>query len=127
MSATDDRQDVERASRIRQNLALLEQHLRECVDLAGRGELAFFGADFINRYAAYAALIQAGNAVKDLPETFRAAHPSVRWRALSRVRDKVGHIYGEGVDWKTIWQALIVEIPKDLEAVAAIRATLSAI
>lgn len=118
MMADPSRQDAEREARIPQNLAAVESHLRECVDIAERGEGAFFGSDFVNRNPAYASLIQTGNAVKDLPQAFRIAHPEVSWRELMRTRD----IYGEGVDWDTVWAAIIEHIPGDLEAVARIRA-----
>ncbi|MGO1316172.1 HepT-like ribonuclease domain-containing protein [Agrococcus casei] len=113
---------AEREARIDANLAAIELHLQECVSVAARGEDAFFGSDFVYRYAAYAALIQVGNAVKDLPDEYRAAHPDVRWRALSRTRDKVGHSYGNTIDWRIIWVAVVNDIPDDLAAVTAIRA-----
>ena len=121
MMVIPSRQNAERAARLPQNLIALETHLLECVNIAERGEEAFFGSDFIYRNAAYAALIQTGNAVKDLPEAFRAAHPEVSWRELMRTRDKVGHIYGERVDWDTIWAAIVEHIPRDLAAVTRIR------
>lgn len=116
--------EKEQEPRIRRNLASIELHLRECADIVARGESAFFGVDFVNRYAAFAALIQAGNAAKDLPETFRAAHPNVRWRALMRTRDKVGHSYGDSIDWETIWAALVNDVPRDVEAIVRARAAL---
>lgn len=122
--ASPDRQDAEREDRIAPNLVAIASHLRECVDIAERGKEAFFGDDFVNRYAAYAALIQIGNAVKDLPEAFRIANPDVNWRALMRTRDKVGHIYGESVDWDIIWVAIVESIPGDLAAVTQIRQAL---
>lgn len=121
MMTGPNRRDADQDSRVRQNLVAIELHLRECVDIVGRGEAAFFGSDFVNRYAACAALIQVGNAVKDLPEAFRAAHPEVNWRELMRTRDKVGHIYGESVDWDTVWPAIVEHIPVDLAAVTRIR------
>ncbi|MFT4210436.1 MAG: DUF86 domain-containing protein [Microbacterium sp.] len=123
MADTDPR-DGEREARLPRNLAAIEVHLRECVDIVERGHDAFFGPDFVNRYAAYAALIQVGNAVKDLPNGFRAAHPRVRWRALTYVRDEVGHIYGDSIDWEVVWAALVGDIPADLEAIVNVRAAL---
>lgn len=116
-----DRRTAEHEARLLQNLAAIESHLRECVDLADRGEKAFFGSDFVNRYAALAALIQTGNAVKDLPVAFRTEHAVVDWRALMRTRDKVGHIYGEGIDWEIIWKTIVEHVPSDLAAVMRIR------
>ncbi len=110
----------ERDARIPQNLASIRRHLGECVDLAARGRDAYFGADFVNRYAAYAALIQIGNPVKDLPDEFRRAHPEVSWRALMHARDKVGHIYGDGIDWDVIWETIRADAPDDLAAIERI-------
>ncbi|MEO5534141.1 MAG: HepT-like ribonuclease domain-containing protein [Pseudolysinimonas sp.] len=106
-----------RAARTDANLAAIKRHLAECVDLAERGRDAFLGPDFVNRYAALAALIQTGNAVKDLPDEFRAAHPDVRWRALMGTRDKIGHIYGDSVDWDALWNTVARDVPNDLAAV----------
>lgn len=109
-----------RAARVDANLAAIERHLAECVDLAGRGEEAFLGPDFVNRYAALAALIQTGTAVKDLPDEFRAAHPEVRWRALMGTRDKIGHICGDSIDWDALWQTVARDVQNDLAAVRRI-------
>lgn len=113
---------AERAARIDANLAAIERHLTECVDLADRGRDAFLGPDFVNRYAALAALIQTGNAVKDLPDEFRAGHPEVRWRALMGTRDKIGHIYGDSIDWDALWNTVARDVPIDLIAVRNVSA-----
>ncbi len=119
MSAADPKAAA-RAARVDANLAAIERHLAECVDLAGRGRDAFLGPDFVNRYAALAALIQTGNAVKDLPDELRTAHPDVRWRALTGTRDKIGHIYGDSIDWDALWNTVDRDVPLDLAAVRRI-------
>lgn len=115
--STPDKKSAARASRVVANLAAIERHLAECVDLADRGRDAFLGPDFVNRYAALAALIQTGNAVKDLPDEFRAEHADVRWRPLMGTRDKIGHIYGDNIDWDALWNTLDRDVPLDLAAV----------
>ncbi len=115
-----DRKVAARLARVDANLAAIERHLAECVELAGRGRDAFLGADFVNRYAALAALIQTGNAVKDLPDEFRAAHREVRWRALTATRDKIGHIYGDSIDWDALWNTVDRDVGSDLGAVRAV-------
>ncbi|MEJ1087850.1 HepT-like ribonuclease domain-containing protein [Microbacterium sp. Mu-80] len=124
MTDEADSRAAEREARIPRNLAVIEARLRDCADLAGRGEAAFFGTDFVNRYAAYAALIQIGNAAKDLPEQFRTAHPEVGWRALTRTRDKVGHLYGDSIDWDVIWATLLDDVPTDLQGITRARRAL---
>ncbi len=109
-----------RAARVDANLAAIERHLAECVDLAERGQEAFLGPDFVNRYAALAALIQTGNVVKDLPDEFRAEHPDVRWRALMGTRYKIGHIYGDSIDWAALWNTVARDVQNDLAAVRRI-------
>ncbi|MGB3909121.1 MAG: HepT-like ribonuclease domain-containing protein [Pseudolysinimonas sp.] len=116
MSAADPKAAA-RTARIHANLAAIERHLEECLDLAGRGRDAFLGPDFVNRYAALAALIQTGNAVKDLPDEFRATHLGVRWRALMGTRDKIGHIYGDTIDWDALWNTVDRDVRIDLAAV----------
>lgn len=115
MSGTDPKAAA-RVARIDANLAAIELHLAECVDLAGRGWEAFLGPDFVNRYAALAALIQTGNAVEDLPDEFRASHPEVRWRALMGTRAKIGHIYGDSIAWEALWNTVARDVPLDLAA-----------
>lgn len=115
-----DAKAAAQAARADANLAAIERHLAECVDLAERGRDAFLGPDFVNRYASLAALIQTGNAVKDLPDELRAAHPEVRWRALSGTRDKIGHIYGDSIDWEALWNTVSRDVARDLDAVRRI-------
>jgi uncharacterized protein with HEPN domain len=119
MSATDPKA-ASRTVRVDANLAAIDRHLGECVDLARRGREAFLGPDFVNRYAALAALIQTGNAMKDLPDEFRAQHPDVRWRALMGTRDKIGRIYGDSIDWATLWNTVDRDVAQDLAAVRRI-------
>lgn len=113
---------ADRRLRISQNLAALVEHLEECVDIASRGSDAFFGRDFVIRYAAHSALIQAGNAVKDLPADFIADHPEVRWSGLARMRDRIGHGSGSGIDFRLIWSTIDGPIQQDLDALRRLRA-----
>jgi len=122
---TIDPKAAARVARTDANLAAIERHLAECVELARRGREAFLGPDFVNRYAAFAALIQVGNAVKDLPEEFRGAHSQVSWRALMGTRDKVGHIYGDSIDWELLWNTVEHDVPPVLARVRHIIATRS--
>ena len=56
-----------------------------------------------------------GEAVKRLPDQYRADHPEIPWRLMSGFRDVLIHGY-EGVDLKRVWLAA----SKDLPAVAQI-------
>ena len=52
-----------------------------------------------------------GEATKQLPDTFRAAHPKVEWRPMARMRDRLIHGYF-GVDYELVWEVVQVQIPE---------------
>jgi len=116
----------ERWARVLGNLSDVRDRLAECAAIAARGRRAFFGDDFVLRYAAHSALIQAGNAIKDLPPAFLHDHPEVEWSALARMRDKIGHGSGDGIDFQLVWATITRDVPQDAAAVAAILRELGA-
>ena len=52
-----------------------------------------FAADETLRRAFVRSLEVIGEAVKNLPEEFRAAHSEVEWRPIARMRDRLIHGY----------------------------------
>ena len=52
-----------------------------------------------------------GEAVKNLPEEFRAAHSEVEWRPIARMRDRLIHGYF-GVDYQLIWDVVQEKVPE---------------
>jgi len=54
-----------------------------------------------------------GEAVKKLPEGFRARHHEIPWRVIAGTRDKLIHDYF-GVDYVLVWDIVQNELP-DLE------------
>lgn len=71
------------------------------------------------------ALEVIGEAARQLPPAFRAAHPEVPWRAMTGTRDKVIHGYF-GVDTKVIWKTVKEDLPPVREAVSRLLAEISA-
>jgi uncharacterized protein with HEPN domain len=51
-----------------------------------------------------------GEATKNLPLSFRDAHPDIPWKQMAGMRDKLIHAYF-GVDKQMVWQAIEKHIP----------------
>ncbi len=58
-------------------------------------------------------------ATKQLPDSFRAAHPQVDWRPMARMRDRLIHGYF-GVDYELVWEVVQTQIPQLRRMLAAI-------
>lgn len=55
--------------------------------------------------AVSASLIEIGEAVKALPGEITGRHPSIPWRAISSMRDRVAHEYFQ-LDVDVVWATL---------------------
>jgi len=65
-----------------------------------------------------------GEAVKGLPEAFRALHPDVEWRKIAGMRDVLAHGYFS-LDNRILWDAIGNKLPAFLAQVKGIVAGLS--
>lgn len=51
-----------------------------------------------------------GEAVKNLPDTFKNKYPHVKWKLIAGLRDKLIHGYF-GIDINTVWDVIKKDLP----------------
>lgn len=56
-----------------------------------------------------------GEAAKRLSDDFRTRHPTIPWKLMAGMRDKLIHAYDE-VDLEEVWKTATMEIPRLLPA-----------
>ncbi len=52
-----------------------------------------------------------GEATKHLPKSLKEKYPEIPWNRMAGMRDRLIHAYF-GVDYKLVWEAIKIEIPK---------------
>jgi len=86
----------------------------EAADLIGRytAGLSFeeFEEDVEKQDAVARRLEIIGQAVKELPQEFREAYPSVEWRDIAGARDIVAHEYFR-IDLSLLWGMATKDVP----------------
>ena len=71
--------------------------------------------DFVgdNKTAVYTAfhLLQMGELISKLDDTFKNSNPQIAWGAIKGLRNKIVHHY-EGISFSLVWDILNEDIPK---------------
>ena len=81
------------------------------LEASSRIDKAGFLQDETLRRAFVRSLEIIGEAAKKVPEEFRAHHPRVEWRGMSRMRDRLIHGYF-GVDYDLVWEVVETKVPR---------------
>lgn len=79
-------------------------------DFARDGREAFM-ADRKTQSAVIRQLEIVGEAVKQLSETLRSAHPEIPWRLIAGARDRLIHAYFQ-VDLDSVWAMVVKDLPE---------------
>ena len=81
-----------------------------------------FAADETLRRAFVRSLEIIGEAAKKVPEDFRVLHPTVEWRAMAGMRDRLIHDYF-GVDFELVWDVVQTRVPTLRDQIASLLET----
>ena len=104
-------------------------HIIECIDaIAGYVadlDKASFSHDTKTQDAVERRIAIIGEAVKNVPQPIRAAHPDIPWRRMAGMRDKLIHDY-LGVDIDLVWSVSQSLLPPLRERIEAVIKSLSA-
>lgn len=82
---------------------------RRVLEFRGSQDLAAFMADIKTQSAVLYQIAVIGEASKRLSAAFRSAHPSIAWRDVAGMRDRV--IHGYDVIVKRVWRVVDAEVP----------------
>ena len=92
----------------------LEHILQEC-DFLTKMSTKMNYEEFLRDPMATRAFVRSleviGEAVKQLPQTFRKKHPYIPWREIAGMRDKLIHEYF-GINYAIVWETVVRNIPE---------------
>jgi uncharacterized protein with HEPN domain len=97
------------------------QASQKAIGFLGGASLADFESDDKSVFAVIRALEIIGVATKNVPLDVRDRYPSIPWRQMAGIRDKLSHDYLT-VNVEVIWKTVTDDLP---ELIPAIRAVLT--
>lgn len=69
-----------------------------------------FDESIEKQYAICLALLQVGEMVSLLPDSFRNSYPDIPWRSIKGLRNVIAHNYSS-VDENLLWQLISQDLP----------------
>jgi len=100
---------LERDLSILRHIVSYCDQIEQTVEFFGNGA-KIFAENKIYRNAAALCILQIGELVGNLTESFREEYPAVPWRQIKAMRNIVAHNYGS-VDPETTWEIITGDIP----------------
>jgi len=79
-----------------------------------------FSKDNLRQSAIIRQLEIIGEAVKNMPNSFREKHPKIAWRDIAGFRDVLSHAYF-GVNLDRVWRIIEADLPKLKEEIGRIK------
>ncbi|MCX8092349.1 MAG: DUF86 domain-containing protein [Verrucomicrobiae bacterium] len=90
------------------------RQIRDCArraqELCAQNELAAILSDWQKRLAFERVMEVLGEGVKRLPPELCARYPSVPWRLIAGMRDRISHGY-DAIDYATLWDTVRDDVP----------------
>ena len=93
------------------SLRQMRDHAQEAVELVRGRSRSDLDADRLLALAVVRLLEIIGEAARNVPDDFAAAHPEVPWPRIAGLRNRIVHDYF-GLDLEIIWQILQTDLPQ---------------
>lgn len=111
----------------KRNIEIFLKHILENMgkiedDTANLSQTRFFKSPLVQD-AITRRLEIIGEAVKNLPDSFRKKYPQIPWKKIAGMRDVLIHEYF-GVDMKLIWKIIEKDVPKLKKQISNLRENL---
>jgi uncharacterized protein with HEPN domain len=91
------------------------EHVLECIGLIEQYLIGKTKADFMESVQLQDSIIRRieiiGEAVKNIPDDMKSAHPDIPWNEMAGMRDILIHKYF-GIDLELTWEVIIRDIPE---------------